>query len=678
MHSNFEPEAWDCVVTSEPEDVYVDSATRSPSTDPKSILSQSSHSRHNSSESSNFPGPGHNSSLPALQIKGGADYDGLEPLAEEEIDPASFDLVVPAHALGKQYSLETQSELLFSVKHLGVIFEDPLLLQRFTNFLYSSRPRSVPLLVYYLDALKALKAINYANAVTAALNPIEGLDYTESSILSTVNNPLQERADKAFETLANHDLPAYITHTYVQTVSLTIKRRISDTLPLHLRDMSEGLAEVFCLTDPSRPDSPIVFASEEFHKTTQYGMNYVLGRNCRFLQGPKTNPFSVRRIREKLDAGQEHCETFLNYRRDGSPFMNLLMIAPLYDSRGIVRYHIGAQVDVSGLVKECSGLESLERLMAREMPQSSHPADIAVKTNGEDEQGKKDEFRELTEMFSLQELKTVREAGGSLHRVHQQEIHQTEGVLNWHKPRLLIRDDATIGRKTSDPMLDVSANIVNGGRLSGVYEHYLLVRPHPSLRILFASPSLRVPGMLQSSFMSRIGGSGLVRDALGQAFADGHGVTAKVRWLSRSSQSVSNGRSRWIHCTPLLGSNGAVGVWMVVLIDDEESSSKRTARDAPPVKPTKRIQRQFDDGQSTDGDNMSLSSFAAAHRAVDEVGGFCELRSEPESGAGRGEVEGGHGGYGDVKTPSRTRKSPAPQVHFAERPNGFGVATSEV
>ena len=50
-------------------------------------------------------------------------------------------------------------------------------------------------------------------------------------------------------------------------------------------------------------------------------MNYVLGRNCRFLQGPKTNPSSVARIRERLAAGKEHYETFLNYRRNGSPFM---------------------------------------------------------------------------------------------------------------------------------------------------------------------------------------------------------------------------------------------------------------------------------------------------------------------------------------------------------------------
>lgn len=202
------------------------------------------------------------SALPALQIRGNAENDGLEPLAEEEIDPASFDLVVPAHAPGKQYSLETHSEMLFSQKHLAVIFEDPLLLQRFTNYIYQIRPSSIPLLQYYLDALKALKAIEYANSVLRSLQPIDDLPYTSESIDMTLNQALKEKANKAFETLANEELAAYVTHTYVQTVSVTIKRRIADTLPPHLREMSEGLAEVFCLTDPARPDNPIIFASE--------------------------------------------------------------------------------------------------------------------------------------------------------------------------------------------------------------------------------------------------------------------------------------------------------------------------------------------------------------------------------------------------------------------------------
>ncbi|KAM0186940.1 hypothetical protein ACHAPI_011447 [Fusarium lateritium] len=567
--------------------------------------------------------------LPALQAKGaGTDRDGLEPLTEEEYDPSSFDLVVPAHAMGKQYTLEAQSELLFSVKHLAIIFDDPMLLQRFTNFLSASRPGSVPLLKYYLNTLKALKAINYANSLTGNLKGLDGFEFTKDPVTDTVNDALWKRANDAFQAMANHDLPAYITHTYIQTVSITIKRRITDQLAPQLRDMSEGLAEVFCLTDPSRPDNPIVFASEEFHRTTQYGMDYVLGRNCRFLQGPKTNPFSVQRIRDKLAAGVDHCETFLNYRRDGSPFMNLLMCSPLYDSRGVVRYHLGAQVDVSGLVTDCAGLESLASLISRENPEHErYPGESSHKKQDDE----KEDFVELAEMFDLLELKTVREVGGAFHRTHQQDVRQTDTVpANWNKPRLVFQDDATISRRLSDPILNETSLSSYSGRLSGIYKHYLLVRPYPSLRILFASPSLRVPGMLQSSFLSRIGGSDRVRETLTQAFAGGNGLTAKIRWLSKSEMQTKGntdgsqaapsnpGRNRWIHCTPLLGSNGAVGVWMVVLIDDEsdEAFIRGMRREAPAVQPAMRPASRSKSRLEAreDDDMMSLSSFAAAHR----------------------------------------------------------------
>jgi hypothetical protein len=65
-------------------------------------------------------------------------------------------------------------------------------------------------------------------------------------------------------------------------------------------------------------------------------------------------------------------------------------------------------------------------------------------------------------------------------------------------------------------------------------------------------------------------------------------VTAKIRWLSKAvptvEESLEEGRPRWIHCTPLLGSSGSVGVWMVVLIDEERHAApSRRFRQAPPI-----------------------------------------------------------------------------------------------
>ena len=79
--------------------------------------------------------------------------------------------------------------------------------------------------------------------------------------------------------------------------------------------------------------------------------------------------------------------------------------------------------------------------------------------------------------------------------------------------------------------------------------------------------------------MDKIGGSSRVQDELTAAFAEGRGVTAKVRWATKSDEG---GKCRWIHCTPLIGSNGQVGVWMIVLVDDDSDTIARL-RQAPSV-----------------------------------------------------------------------------------------------
>jgi len=162
--------------------------------------------------------------------------------------------------------------------------------------LNAHRPKSIPVLIYYLDALKALRAIRYANAIAEALDPLKDFTFTDDVVRPTGNAKLEEKARQAFEILVRDDLPAYIAHTWVQVVSVSIQRRITGTLAPHLREASEGLAEVFCLTDPSRVDNPIVFASEEFTRTTQYGMSYVIGRSGFPLSFCFMTPFACLRI----------------------------------------------------------------------------------------------------------------------------------------------------------------------------------------------------------------------------------------------------------------------------------------------------------------------------------------------------------------------------------------------
>jgi PAS domain S-box-containing protein len=99
----------------------------------------------------------------------------------------------------------------------------------------------------------------------------------------------------------------------------------------------------FILTDATKTDFPIVFASPGFLEMTGYTRSEVMGRNCRFLQGEHTDHETVGQIRKSLSEGQDIGVTILNYKKDGTPFWNQLFIAPLADSSNQIKYHVGVQ-----------------------------------------------------------------------------------------------------------------------------------------------------------------------------------------------------------------------------------------------------------------------------------------------------------------------------------------------
>nr|AML77696.1 putative LOV domain-containing protein [Bixa orellana] len=114
-----------------------------------------------------------------------------------------------------------------------------------------------------------------------------------------------------------------------------------------LRDALSTFQQTFVVSDATKPDYPILYASAGFFRMTGYTSREVIGRNCRFLQGAGTDPEDVAKIREALEAGTTYCGRLLNYKKDGTPFWNLLTIAPIKDDTGKVLKFIGMQVEVS-------------------------------------------------------------------------------------------------------------------------------------------------------------------------------------------------------------------------------------------------------------------------------------------------------------------------------------------
>jgi len=143
----------------------------------------------------------------------------------------------------------------------------------------------------------------------------------------------------------------------------------------------------------------------------------------------------------------------------------------------------------------------------------------------------------------------------------------------------------------------------NFGASFGMYNNYMLVRPFPSLRILFTSPSLDLPGMVQAPIMDKLGGSARVRHELSQALEDGREVTAKVRWKTNAQEESQD---RWIFFTPLIGKKGEIGVWMAILEDDIPDAMERvqqTRSSRPNFGTTSPIPEE-DDVEGTTGHEM--------------------------------------------------------------------------
>nr|AML77723.1 putative LOV domain-containing protein [Celtis occidentalis] len=133
------------------------------------------------------------------------------------------------------------------------------------------------------------------------------------------------------------------TRTSGESVSEGAFPRVSQ----ELKDALSTLQQTFVVSDATKPDCPIMYASIGFFGMTGYSSKEVIGRNCRFLQGPETDQKEVEKIRDAVKNGRSYCGRILNYKKDGTPFWNLLTITPIKDDRGNTIKFIGMQVEVS-------------------------------------------------------------------------------------------------------------------------------------------------------------------------------------------------------------------------------------------------------------------------------------------------------------------------------------------
>lgn len=180
----------------------------------------------------------------------------------EPTDPLSFvdsfnlEPPPPGYILN---SLEVLTERLFSADHLDTILSDQLAAIRFTGFLDTYLPHFLPLLRQYSEAAKAAKAVDYANAIVRQIGfqSDHSIDHA-----AKLDDQFQAKKNQLVRELVDRALPAHLTQQLVSLVTDTMVKEITGNSAPVVRTLIPSLAEVYCISDPSLPDNPVVYASE--------------------------------------------------------------------------------------------------------------------------------------------------------------------------------------------------------------------------------------------------------------------------------------------------------------------------------------------------------------------------------------------------------------------------------
>jgi PAS domain S-box-containing protein len=200
---------------------------------------------------------------------------------------------------------------------------------------------------FFVDSLKAsLDALEAENrALRGFVKATFGKDFEDLSQADAAKlAPVAPAASSSSAAPASATAPAAATGLIARGGSKAT--RVLELDDFELMKNIDLTQQNFVVSDPNMPDNPIVFASKGFYDLTGYSPAEVINKNCRFLQGPLTDPKSVAVIREAIRRGEDASVCLINYRKDQTPFWNKFMVAPLRDIRGRIVNYVGVQCEI--------------------------------------------------------------------------------------------------------------------------------------------------------------------------------------------------------------------------------------------------------------------------------------------------------------------------------------------
>jgi PAS domain S-box-containing protein/putative nucleotidyltransferase with HDIG domain len=126
----------------------------------------------------------------------------------------------------------------------------------------------------------------------------------------------------------------------------------------------DNLSVGVLITDPRLSDNPVVFVNSAFTAISGFTSEEAVGRNCRFLRHPDSDPATLDAIRDAIKNRVPFNGVLLNRRKDGGLYRNHLVISPVFDKRGTLTAYVGLIEDVTAQFQAQEALRLSEKRFA--------------------------------------------------------------------------------------------------------------------------------------------------------------------------------------------------------------------------------------------------------------------------------------------------------------------------
>jgi diguanylate cyclase (GGDEF)-like protein/PAS domain S-box-containing protein len=352
-----------------------------------------------------------------------------------------------------------------------------------------------------------------------------------------------------------------IEGVYCIAQDVTDKRRQQTRLRTLERSVEASVNGVL-IADARQPDLPIIYANQAFSTMTGYTRSDVIGQNCRFLQGPESDPAMIAKLRRGIQAQRETHVTLCNYRKDGTPFWNDLHIAPVRDSEGLVTHFVGVQHDISQHKAYEARLayhathDDLTRLPNRMMfEETLHKEFAAAQGSGE----------RISVLFvDLDDFKPINDTLG--HAIGDQVLIEVASRL-----RAGLRQEDTVARLGGDEFVLLITDIEQGQQVIDVVERLLpaLAKPYcleghelyltASVGIAMSQPDTLLPQtLIQQADMAMYKAKQQGRNAYAWFSSDINDLASERVSLRNDLQEAIDHQGFELHYQPLMDRHGKI------------------------------------------------------------------------------------------------------------------------